>query len=251
MAEWRIGRGWSTAELRGRLENLEGARLNFRVAQEEMTVERGWNRYSSEAVIAREAPGSPLPHGPFQRAEVAVANYQFSDPTIVVGHFDSESRLLGRRMLLEMTALRVFRYLGGVVVGAVRFEEQDGRHVFGYRYDTLDGHLEQGSEWFLLTKEIATGEIRFRIEAAWLPGEFPNWWSRVGFKVMGPHYQRRWHHEAHRRLYGIARGSEPATAPTDADGMAHAGLNIVFERTPAIRTADEPKWEEEETIQSS
>ena len=117
MAEWRIGRGWDTGELRERLDGLERAGLNFRASQDEMTVERGWNRYSSEAVIGQEPPGPPLPHGPFQRAEVAVANYQFSDPTIVVGHFDAESRLLGRRMLLEMTALRVFRYLGGVVVG--------------------------------------------------------------------------------------------------------------------------------------
>ncbi|HUE95702.1 MAG TPA: DUF1990 family protein [Longimicrobiaceae bacterium] len=251
MAEWRIGRGWSDVELATRLDRLGGRGVNFDADQSEMSVAAGWNEYASEALIARESSGPPIDGGPFQRAEIAVANYQFSDPRIVVGHFDSESRLLGRRMLLEMTALRVFHYLGGVVVNAVRFEEQDGQHVFGFRYDTLTGHLERGSEWFTVTKDVRSGEIRFRVEAAWLPGDFPNGWSRLGFKLLGPYYQRRWHHEAHQRLFEIARGTQPATAPRDAEGLAHAGLTIVFERTQSARVAEGPIWQEEETIQSS
>lgn len=252
MAEWRLFRGWSTPELRERLERLEDQPVNFRASQSDMTAADGWNRYYSEAVIGREPPGPPLAEGPFRRAEVAVASYQFSDPTIVVGHFDAEQRLLGRRMLLEMKAIRVLHYLAGVVIAAVRFEEQDGQYVFGFRYDTLEGHIERGSEWFLLTKDVTTGEIRFRIEASWLPGQFPNWWSRVGFKVLGPRYQRSWHHEAHRRLYEIARGGEAPTAPVDREGVAHAGLKVVFEREPRLQKGEGPRWEEEaETIQSS
>lgn len=251
MAELRLLRSWTSAEIHERLQRLEGAPRNFRAEQNEMTPDRGWNRYSSEAVIAKEPPGPPLADGPYRRAEVGVANYQFSDPRIVIGHFDPESRLLGRRMLLEMRALRVFRYLGGVAVGAVRFEEQDGKHIFGFRYDTLEGHLERGSEWFLLTKDAETGEIRFRIEAGWLPGQFPNWYSRLGFRILGPHYQRKWHHQAHRRLFNIAHGAADASAPIDAIGVAHAGIDVIFERTPRTPTVDEPTWEEEETIQSS
>jgi hypothetical protein len=169
----------------------------------------------------------------------------------VVGHFDAESRLLGRRMLLELKAVKILRYVSGVVVGAVRFEEQDGSSTFGFRYDTLEGHIEIGSEWFLLTKDQMTGEIRFRIEAAWRPGQFPNWWSRLGFHLLGRRYQRRWHHEAHWRLFRMAHGGMPASPPVDSLGIAHAGPDVVFERTPRHRTVQKPRWQEEETIQSS
>lgn len=251
MAEWRVGRRWTEAELAERLERIHDLPTSFRESYAEMTPESGWNQYRSEALIAREPPGEPLESGPFRLAEVAVANYQFSDPAIVIGHFDAESRLLGRRMLLEMTAVRALRYLAGVVVGAVRFEEQDGRHTFGFRYDTLEGHIERGSEWFLLTKDIATGEIRFRIEAAWRPGQFPNWWSRLGFRWLGPRYQRRWHHEAHWRLFRIAHRGMTAQPPVDEHGLAHAGPAVVFHRRPGHRTIPEPTWREDETIRSS
>jgi hypothetical protein len=154
-------------------------------------------------------------------------------------------------MLLEMKALRAVHYLAAVVVAAVRFEEQDGRHTFGFRYDTLDGHIERGSEWFLLTKKADTGEICFRIEAAWLPGQFPNWWSRIGFHWLGPFYQRRWHHDAHSRLYQIAHAGMSASPAVDEEGVAHAGPAVTFERIPKHPTVQEPRWEEEETIQSS
>lgn len=251
MAYWRIGPGWSNEAILERLESLDGLPRNFRADEGEMRPETGWNSYFSEAIIARENPGAPEAEGPFRRAEVAVASYQFSDPSIVIGHFDPESRLLGRRMLLEMKAVRMFRYLAGVVVGAVRFEERDGEHVFGFRYDTLTGHIERGAEWFLLTKDEATGEIRFRIEAAWLPGEFPNWWSRLGFRFLGPTYQRKWHHQAHLRLFRIAHGESPASPVVDEHGVAHAGPTVTFKRTPRLRTVPIPTWEEEETVQSS
>ncbi len=251
MAEWRLVRGWTNAELADRLTRITDRPRNFRAQYSEMTPDNGWNQYSSEAVIAREPPGAPLDDGPFRRAEVAVANFQFSNPHIVVGHFDAESRLLGRRMLVEMKAFRLLRYLAAVVIATVRFEEQDGRHTFGFRYDTLDGHLERGSEWFLLTKRAETGEISFRIEAAWAPGQFPNWWSRLGFRWLGPLYQRRWHHDAHRRLFRIAHGGMGPSPPVDEEGVAHAGPAVVFERTQRNPTVQEPRWEEEETIQSS
>jgi uncharacterized protein (UPF0548 family) len=41
----------------------------------------------------------------FERARVALANYQFSDPNIVIAHFDPALPLLGRRMLLEIQVL--------------------------------------------------------------------------------------------------------------------------------------------------
>lgn len=217
MAEWRI-RGWSPEGLRKRLDRL-GTDRNFNAADEEMTGERGWHHYHSEAVIARE------PHADecFTRAKAALANYQFSDPSIVVAHFDPALPLLGRRILLEVK-VSVLHYLCPALVTRVR-DEPD---VYGFRYDTLDGHIERGVEWFLLTRD-EHGDIRFRIEATWQEGDLPNWWSRVGFRLLAGRYQRRWHWEAHRRLSRLANGEQEGGRPKrDRAGLTHQGIDVTF-----------------------
>lgn len=191
--EWRLWRGWSGPELQQRLAALAPLPVT---AGEAMS---SGASYHSEAIIARELPGPPLPEGHFARARTFVQDYQFSDPRIVRGHFDRQGPLQGRRMLLEIQVWGQ-RYLCGVVVGAVRDEQGPDRTVWGFRYDTLAGHLESGSEWFLLTKDHASGEIHFRIEARWRAGQFPNWWSRAGFALLARRYQRAWHRLAYLRL---------------------------------------------------
>jgi len=222
MAEWRLLQGWTSAELRARLDRLPGLARNFDAAEEEMTGDLGWRHYYSEAVIAVEPDGDIM----FGRARQAVATYQFSDPTIVVAHLDPEAPLLLRRLLLEIRILGL-RYLCPAVVSRVR----DEASVYGFRYDTLDGHIEQGVEWFLLSK-APDGAIRFRIEARWQRGDFPNWWSRLGFLLLAERYQRRWHREAHRRVSLLAHYGSLAPPPRDAAGLTHGGLNVVFTYHP-------------------
>ena len=233
MAEWRIGRGWTEAELEEHLDRAQTLGRNFTDPPEALTRARGWRHYFSESVVAREPPGPPS--GAFTRGRVAVAAYAFSDPRIVIGHFDPDVPLLGRVMLLEMRALRVLHYLGGVVVGAVRDEavrDETGAEetVFGYRYDTLEGHIECGAEWFTLTKAQRTGALRFRIAAAWRPGQFPNGWSRLGFAYLGPRYQRLWHHRAHALLARLVRDPAVSEPEAGAGRLVHADPAVVFKR---------------------
>lgn len=217
MTEWRALRGWSPEALRARVDAL-GTQRNFDAAEEEMTADRGWHHYYSEAVIAREPDGDER----FSRACSALANYQFSDPSIVVAHFDPKAPLLGRRILLEVKVLGL-RYLCSALVSRVRDEPR----AYGFRYDTLHGHIEQGMEWFLLTKD-AQGDIRFRIEARWRQGELPNWWSRLGFQLLAGRYQRRWHVEAHRRLARLAHGEAASRPRRDRAGLTHQGVDVTF-----------------------
>lgn len=207
MAEWRFARRWSEEELRTRLAALHALERNFDPS-EPKTPENGWRRHSSETTVARETAGPPEPAGAFHRARAALSRYEFSDPGIVQAHFDPAAPLRGRRMLLELKTLG-FRFLAGTIVTAVREESGEAESVFGFRYDTLAGHIERGYEWFLLKKSHATGDIRFRIAADWQPGEFPNRWSRVGFGVLGPFYQRRWTRHAHTRLRHSLGPSRP------------------------------------------
>lgn len=218
MAEWRLCRSWPAAAVKTRLERARNANLNFDAIEGDMTGERGWHHYHSEAVIAREAEGEDR----FTRARVALANYRFSDPAIVRAHFDPAEPLLGRCMLLEIQVLGL-HYLCPAVVNRVRQEP----NVFGFRYDTLQGHIERGVEWFLLTKN-ARGEIRFRIEARWQKGQFPNWWSRIGFILLSGHFQRKWHRRAHRRLSLLAHHGSTRRPRRDASGLTHQGVDVRF-----------------------
>jgi uncharacterized protein (UPF0548 family) len=219
MAEWRLFTAWSSAALKPRLEALPHKCVNFdEVNEAEMTRERGWHHYHSEAVIAR---GDDV-NARFARAKTALANYQFSDPTIVVAHFDPAAPLLHRRLLLEIKIWGL-RYLCPAYVSTVR----DEADLFAFRYDTLDGHFERGVEWFILSK-AESGDIRFRIEARWRRGEFPNWWSRLGFILVAGFYQRRWHRQAHRRLSLLAHYGSPKRPRGDAFGLTHQGVDVTF-----------------------
>lgn len=225
MAEWRFLHGWNDAELLARLDALAGARRNF-----DPNAAGAWSAHRSTATVARELPGRPVPHGAFERLCHAVSDYEFSDPAIVTAHFDRAQPLAQRRLLLEIKALGL-HYLCSAAVARVRDEHDDDRSYFGFRYDTLQGHIERGEEWFLLTKDHATGEVGFEIAARWRAGDFPNWWSRLGFSWLGGHYQKQWHLRAHRRLAFLA-GAPEHSIQRDATGrrrlLAHEGPAIEF-----------------------
>ena len=202
MSEWRFLRGWTDAELAERLRHARTRQRNFTERETEMTPARGWGRHYSTAIVGREIPGPPVPNGAFERAWPHVERYAFSDPRIVRGHFDEASPLLGRVMLIEARVLG-FRYLGAAVVASVRDDRDSERSVRGFRYDTLEGHFERGMEWFLLTKEHATGDVTFTVHAGWQRGELPNVWSRIGFHLLVQRYQRAWHRLAHLRMRAL------------------------------------------------
>jgi hypothetical protein len=230
-AEWRFGRGWSTPELEQRLARL-------RLQSVTAAPEQGGARYHSEAVVFREPPGPPMPDGAFTRGRELVRRYDFSDPRIVTGHFDRGAELPGRPMLLEIKVLGL-HYLCGAVVGAVADRQQADQSLFGFRYDTLASHIEAGTEWFLLIKDHASGEIRFRIEALWREGRFPNWWSRLGFQLLARRYQRAWHRLAHLRLRARLQARGLPALPR-GDRLLHEGLAMPGPSVESLASARTP-----------
>jgi uncharacterized protein (UPF0548 family) len=196
---WRFGRDWSEAELQAALAALRDERPSFQEQPDLMTPEHGWTVDGDEQALGHESPGLPLPDGPFARAKRAMVNYEFSDPRIVRGHFDRQAPLLGRDMLLEARVLGL-RFLYACRVAEVRDAADDRRTTFGWRYETLTGHVEDGYEWFLLTKHHQSGEVRFRIEAHWRLSRQQPWWARLGFLMVGQQYRARFSRQAFRRL---------------------------------------------------
>ena len=221
MAEWRFGRGWTDAELAERLAAASQRRRNFTASEAEMTPEHGWSRHYSQAVVAREPPGPPLPGGSFVQGWDILQRYAFSDPRIVRGHFDANSPLRGRVMLIEARVLGL-HYLGSVVVAATRNDSDDAETVRGFRYDTLEGHFERGLEWFTLTKRHATGEVLLTVHAGWQRGDLPNFWSRLGFRLLARRYQRAWHRLAHMRMRRLLK-SEGLEPLPPAARLVHSG----------------------------
>lgn len=235
--DWRIGRGWSEAEIEARLQEV--AQLASTAPRSDADArDPRWRRYHSQAVIAHEPAGRPVAGGAFERAKQLVGLYAFSDPRIVSGHFDPRRPLAGRPMLLELKSIGG-RFLCAVRVAAVRQEADTDQTVWGFRYDTCEGHIEAGWEWFLLTKRHATGEVWFRIEAVWQPGNFPNALTRAGFALVGRRYQRAWHRLAYGRLRTLleARGL-PALAP--GSRLVHFGPELPAPPITAAMTSSGP-----------
>ncbi len=203
-----------------------------------MNPENGWDRVQSRTRIASERPGPPEPDGPFEKAWTALVHYEFSDPRVVVGHFDPNSPLEGRRILLELRVMGL-RYLCPVIIAEVRFGSELAPHVRGYRIDTLEGHMESGSEWFLLEKNVETGHIHFQIEAFWRLGHFPNLWSWAGFLILAPRYQRAWHRLTHLRMRDLASRARVPANPVHG-GLEHDELRLPV---PSVHdVAGEKRW---------
>lgn len=223
MADWRFNRGWSESELEAQLAAVKRDALNFSDRAEDMVPENGWNHVRSQAVIGREGRGPPVPGGAFAKAKEAVERLEFSDPRIVVAHFDREAPLLERVLMLELKSAGL-RFLCPVQIGAMRDESNGTCTRFGFCFETLEGHIEAGREWFLLTKHHDTGELEFQIAAAWRAGDFPNAWSYAGFQLVGRRYQRAWHRLAHLRLRHVLSHG-PLHAPEGAH-LVHSGEEI-------------------------
>lgn len=217
---WRWGHTFSPQEIARRLEALD---RKHSLVPREGAQDVGLEHYYSEAIIAREVPGPPRSGGAFERACELSARYEFSDPRIVVGHFDPERPLLGRPLLLELRALGL-RLLAGVRIVEVRtHSDAEDVSLFAWRYDTLPGHVEFGSEWFRVLLHHASGEVSFQIEARWRPGEFPNAWMRTGFRWVVHRYQRAWHRLAYARLRHLL-GSGPLPPLPSRRDILHSGV---------------------------
>ncbi|MDQ3814870.1 MAG: DUF1990 domain-containing protein [Armatimonadota bacterium] len=234
MALWRLGRGWNEKTMKSYLAALADSPVNFDTPPEAMTPENGWKIDGSHDCIGTEPPGPPLEDGLFARARQALINYDFSDPTIVEAHFEPDAPFVGRDMLLEIKVMG-FRFLNGCRVYGVREESEEKQTIFGFRYDTLQGHIEKGYEWFLLTKDHETGEIWFKIEAHWQLGRFPNWWSKLGFKLIGERYRELWRHRAPQRLSRLAHQPVEKAVVAPGEELAHRG-DPKPQRTEPTRT---------------
>ena len=140
-------------------------------------------------VIGREAPGPPEPGGPWETACRLVGQYEFADARILRGVYRRDGDLLGRDMLLEARFYGLRFYLGVRVTGIIDEERDTGdgpERVWGWCYQTLEGHLEQGRLSYEVIKNLATGRVMFRVAGYSRPAPIPRPGHPLGIPAVRP-----------------------------------------------------------------
>lgn len=209
-------------QYRDKIEALAKLELNFDLERrDEYTAANGWHVDDYSTELPPEPPGPPLPDGSFAAAKKMLREYRFPDPKIITGIFLPDVPLARRVMLLRARYLWMTFYFG-VKVGAVIDERRDGdrgpEQVWGFTYQTLEGHLERGQMEFLVLKYLETGRVAFQIHAFSQPAAIANPILRLGFRLLGRRLQVRFARNALTRMRELVEQELSAGAPAPAAG---------------------------------
>jgi uncharacterized protein (UPF0548 family) len=223
----------SQVDERAALDRLSGLGVNYdaaRAPEEGVTsVEGHWHVDSGATVIGREGPGAPEPTGPWETACRLVSQYEFADAMILRGVYRQDSELLGRNMLLEARFFGLRFYFGVRVTGVTDVERnsEDGpERVWGWSYQTLEGHIEQGRLSYEVIKNLTTGQVLFRVAGYSRRAPIPNPVIRWGFMVFGRWTQQRFYRNIQARMAALVRmaqrGQQVPTPEVRPDGIVLA-----------------------------
>jgi hypothetical protein len=191
-------------QYRAQLEALAALKLNFDLERRhEYTEANGWHIDSYAVDLPPEPPGPPLPNGSWAATKRVVMEYRFPDPRIVTGIFAPDQPLDKRVMLLRARFL-CFNFFFGVRIGGVVDQtvpdEAGPKHVWGFNYQTLEGHFERGQMDFAVTKWLESGRVAFTIHAFSQAAPIANIFYRIGFRLFGRGLQRRFARRALARV---------------------------------------------------
>jgi uncharacterized protein (UPF0548 family) len=200
-----------------RVQALTAKSVNFDV---EDVSGRGWRRDDMVEPLPHEPSGPPVDGGSWSVARDLMIDYQLADPSVVRAHYRDGAPLEGRDMLLVIRFARVVRIRVGVRVGGVYDEtrEVDGRpaRIFGWSYQTLEGHFEEGRMHYEVWKWLDTGDVHFRLHAFSRPARTGPLWMRLGFRLIGRSRQLRFYREICRRVRRLTEAQLEAELLTTA-----------------------------------
>jgi hypothetical protein len=197
-------------------------------------VEGSWHVDSRATKIGREGPGPPEPGGAWDTACRLISEYEFADARIVRGIYRRGGELLGRNMLLEARFFGLRFYVGVRVTGVID-EERDGdggapQRVWGWCYQTLQGHLEQGRLSYEVIKDLSTGQVAFRVTGYSRGAPVENPLIRWGFRLFGRWTQERFYQNIQSRMADLVATQQrggPLPAPqVREDGIVLAPSGV-------------------------
>lgn len=180
------------------------------------THDAGWHIDTVRHAVSTEAPGAPVEGGPWMVACRLVHDYQFAEPGIIRALYRRDDDLLGRNMLLEGRFVGL-RFDMGVrvtsVIDETRGAGQAAQRVWGWGYQTLEGHLEEGELRYEVIKHLDTGNVEFVITGYSRRAPIPNPIVRVGFTLFGRVTQQRFYRACGRRLQKLVAAERNGAAP--------------------------------------
>ncbi|HEY4451738.1 MAG TPA: DUF1990 family protein [Solirubrobacteraceae bacterium] len=186
-----------------RLAALSARAVNFDTsAIAAYTPAQGWHRDDMVEPLPHEGAGPPEAAGSWQIARHLMVNYQLADPRAVLAVYEQQAPLAGRDMLLRVRFAGL-RFDVGVRVGEVfeetrKFGDREA-HVFGWYYETLEGHFEEGRMYYELWKWLDTGSVEFRLHAVSRPARAGPLLLRSGFRLFGRPHQLEFYRQICRR----------------------------------------------------
>ena len=177
-----------SAKYAKRLQKLRQEKVNFDTSlKDTFTEENGWRLSDYEIDLPPEPPGPPLVRGSFATAKQILYDYEFPDSALIEAVFDPDEPLHERTMLLIGKFAGMQFYFGGRVDGVIdelRRTEDGPAQVWGYGYQTLESHWENGEITFEIWKYLDNGRVKFRFYSYVRIGYVPNQLYRVGFRMM-------------------------------------------------------------------
>lgn len=187
------------------LETYRTAALNFDPTQRESFTEvNGWAIDEYSTTLPPEPPGDPIHNGSWELAKAVLTRYEFPDPSLIEGIFVPDDPLDQRVMVLKGKFLGFTFYFGTRIAGVideVRTDAEQGKaRVWGYSYQTLEGHFEMGEIFFEVWKFVDSGAVEFRMHRYSKTGHIANPFYRLGFWLFGRHLQNRFAHQALKRV---------------------------------------------------
>jgi hypothetical protein len=207
-------------QLRHRPVNYDPAR-----APQDGRADGHWHVDSGDIVIGREQPGPPERGGVWETGCALVRDYEFAEPRILRAVYRPGSDLAGRDMLLEGRFFGLRFYLGVRVTGLID-ETRDTERAWGWSYQTLQGHLEQGRLNYEVIKDLATGRVVFRVSGYSRMAPIPSPVVRLGFRMFGRWTQQRFYQAIQRRIHELVQAAQrgaPLPSPVvRADGLVLA-----------------------------
>jgi uncharacterized protein (UPF0548 family) len=177
--------------------NLADARVNYSADE----VSRpSWNIDVHRTALPAERPGPPERGGPWERACRLVRDYEFSPPEIVRALYDPAAPLLGRDMLLEARFHGMHFYCGVRVTKVVDETREQTDRVWGWAYETLEGHLERGQARYEVVKRQNTGEVQFVVTCHSQSAPALDRITLLGWRLFGRRTQLRFYRRCAGRL---------------------------------------------------
>jgi hypothetical protein len=201
------------------LDDLRRRQINYdpRRAPLDGRPDGHWHVDSSDIVVGREPSGPPSPGGAWEVACLLVQLYEFTDPRLLRAVYRRDDELLGRNMLLEGRFFGLRFYFGVRVTAVIDETRGAEERVWGWSYQTLDGHLEQGRLSYEVIKDLSTGKVIFRVSGYSRRAPIADPVVRWGFRLFGRWTQARFYRSIQRRLHDLVQAAQRGqSSPTPA-----------------------------------